>query len=102
MANSDERFLNIFAIPNGGYRCAKTAGMMKAEGVKSGVWDIAVLVPHERLNLHGLMVEMKRPGEKLSPAQKVWQKRYAKFRYARKVAESFEQFKLIIETYFEL
>jgi len=57
----------MFAIPNGGARgndsqtCMIRGGMMKAEGVKAGVYDICL--PYAMHNCHGLFIEMKKPGE---------------------------------------
>lgn len=47
----------MFAIPNGGYRNAATAGRLKAEGVKSGVADI--FLPWPTKWKHGLFLELK-------------------------------------------
>ena len=47
----------MFAIPNGGYRNAATAGRLKAEGVKSGVADI--FLPYPKKYVHGLFIELK-------------------------------------------
>ncbi len=47
-----------YAIPNGGLRDKRTAGKLKAEGVKSGVPDICVAWPFN--GHHGLYIEMKR------------------------------------------
>jgi hypothetical protein len=49
----------IHAIPNGGARSAASAGRLKAEGVRTGVWDVFVPVP--RRGHHGLYLEFKRP-----------------------------------------
>ena len=46
-----------FAVPNGGARHKKTAGMLKAEGVKAGVPD--VLWPVSRGGFSGLAIEFK-------------------------------------------
>ena len=57
----------IYSIPNGGYRSKKTAGIMKAEGVKSGVPDLhlfAVCPPY-----HSLYIEMKTEKGSLSDSQ---------------------------------
>lgn len=48
----------LYHIPNGGFRNKATAGRLKAEGVKSGVPDLCLPVPHG--GFHGLYVEMKR------------------------------------------
>ena len=57
-----------FAVPNGGSRDKITAGKLKAEGVTSGVFDFVVPCPNNEY--HGLFIEMKKPGGRLSPAQK--------------------------------
>ena len=49
----------MFAIPNGGYRNAATAGRLKAEGVKSGVSDIFLPWPRRHDNYCGLFLELK-------------------------------------------
>lgn len=57
----------MYAIPNGGERNVAVAGRLKAEGVKSGVSDICL--PIARGSLHGLYIEMKKPGGKESQQQ---------------------------------
>lgn len=63
----------VHAIPNGGERNKITAGKMKAEGARSGVWD--VFVPLPRGEFHGMYIEFKTPEYKyrqnggLKPAQ---------------------------------
>jgi hypothetical protein len=66
-----------FAIPNGGKRDARTAAMLKAEGVKAGVWDIFLPVtsgPKSELPNYGvyrgLWVEMKAGKNKTTPEQR--------------------------------
>ena len=54
----------VFAIPNGGYRSAATAGRLKAEGVVQGVPDLFVPA-------WGLWIEFKRAkGGRVSPEQR--------------------------------
>lgn len=48
----------MHAIPNGGERDRAVAGRLKAEGVKSGVWD--VFLPAPRNGKHGLYIEFKK------------------------------------------
>lgn len=49
----------LAAIPNGGYRDKITAGKLKAEGVKSGIPDLLLLV--RRGIYAALWIELKRP-----------------------------------------
>lgn len=61
-----------FAIPNGGKRDARTAAMLKAEGVKAGVWDVFLPVPainSANWKFHGLWLEMKVKPNRLTPEQ---------------------------------
>jgi len=53
----------ILAIPNGGKRNINTAKKLKAEGVTPGIPDLFIPA-------FGTWIEMKKPGGKLSPAQK--------------------------------
>ena len=58
----------LYAIPNGGERGMATAARLKAEGVKSGVSDVALAIAQR--GYHGLYIEMKKPGGKESKEQK--------------------------------
>ena len=60
----------MFAIPNGGVRNKKTGAMLKTEGVKAGVPDI--FLPVARHGVHGLFIELKKPGGKSSDSQDAW------------------------------
>lgn len=61
----------LFAVPNGGQRRKRTAGMLRAEGVKSGIPDVVLPVP--RNGYHGAYLEMKRTkGGVVSEDQKKW------------------------------
>lgn len=55
-------------IPNGGFRSQKEAIRLKKQGVKKGVADIFILYP--TAHSHGLFLELKTKGGKLSKAQK--------------------------------
>lgn len=60
----------IAAVPNGGLRTKGVAGQMKAEGVRKGYEDLQLLVA--RGGYHGLLIEMKAKGGRLSPEQEIW------------------------------
>lgn len=62
----------LFAVPNGGYRNAREAARMKAEGTVAGVADIILLVARNGYN--SLCVEFKTATGKQSALQKQWQK----------------------------
>lgn len=49
----------VHAVPNGGERNAVVAGRMKAEGARTGIWD--VFVPVRRGDTRGMYIEFKRP-----------------------------------------
>ena len=71
----------FFAVPNGGFRCDKTAGELRDEGVKAGVPD--VFLDYPVAPFHGLRIEMKRvKGGRLLPDQAVWGERYIRNGYA--------------------
>jgi hypothetical protein len=64
---TDWRLKLLFAVPNGGLRSAKTAGMLWAEGVRAGVPDI--MFPFPAGPFCGLAIEFKRPRKTTSEAQ---------------------------------
>jgi hypothetical protein len=75
----------IYAVPNGGYRSARTAKLMKAEGVKRSVPDLVLPVP--RWPFHGMYVEMKRIGWDATDAQLAYHARLREQGYCVVVAE---------------
>ena len=62
-----ELYSLMSAIPNGGYRPGKTAGMMKASGQKDGYPDLIVDLPAGVY--HGLRLELKAKGGRVSESQ---------------------------------
>ena len=59
------------AIPNGGFRNAKEAARMKAEGVVAGASDIILLVGRGGYN--ALCIELKAEKGKQTELQREWQ-----------------------------
>lgn len=60
----------LAAIPNGGHRAKRTAGQLKAEGVKPGMPDY--LMPVRRGEHVGLAIELKTATGRPSPEQRQW------------------------------
>ena len=58
----------LYAVPNGGSRNPAEAGILKAEGVRSGVPDLALDFPAGRY--HGMRIEMKSAKGIVSTEQK--------------------------------
>lgn len=85
----------LFAIPNGGKRDPATAARMKAEGVKSGVWDIMLAVP--KAGLCGLFIEMKKPEERtrknggLSDSQMLFQQWVNSYSYGTRTCYTWQE-----------
>lgn len=48
----------LAAVPNGGFRLAREAARLKAEGVRKGFPDLVLMEP--RAMFHGAVIEMKR------------------------------------------
>lgn len=90
MAKTDPRYLNIYAIPNGGTRPAHEGARLVKQGVRKGYPDINVDYPiwvGIVLFRTGLRIEMKKPivpGEdkpRVSPEQQTWLTRLQKYGY---------------------
>ncbi|HEY5234550.1 MAG TPA: hypothetical protein VIJ14_00100 [Rhabdochlamydiaceae bacterium] len=58
---------HLAAIPNGGDRNIITAVRLKAEGVKKGVFDMALFIPSK--HYHGFFIEFKSSDGWLTPDQ---------------------------------
>jgi len=95
MGQSDLDFM--FAIPNGGWRAIKTAGWLKAEGVKAGVPDIHFPVANG--GFHGLYIEMKYGWNKPTEAQEEYIEFLKERGYAVAVCYGFDEAVAVIEWY---
>lgn len=62
----------LFHIPNGGKRSKSEAARFRAAGVRSGVPDL--FLPCSRGGFHGLWIEMKAIGGRVSREQEQWRK----------------------------
>lgn len=72
---------------------------MKSEGVLAGVSDI--MLPVARNGFHGLYIELKAKGGKLSDAQRWWLSETTKQGYMATVCFGWEHAKNVITEYLE-
>lgn len=98
-ANHDERYRQIYAVPNGGSRHPAEAARMKRAGVKAGVSDICVDIPAG--SYHGLKIEMKVKGNHLTPLQSKYLELAAKYGYKTAVCYSASEAISILQEYFK-
>lgn len=89
----------MFHIPNGGKRDAREAARFKTMGVKAGVPDI--FLPAARGIYHGLFVEMKAPGGRVSTFQKSTLQALAKQGYKAVICFGWEEAAKTIVEYLE-
>lgn len=87
----------LFAIPNGGVRNIGTAVKLKKEGVLAGVPDLFLMIPKN--GWHGMWIEMKIKGGKLSPNQSEFMGRATLLGYMSVVCFGFEEAKELINEY---
>lgn len=73
-AQHPKLYWNVFAIPNGGLRNKMVAKKLKDEGVKSGVWDVLVMLPRMIGGDYklGMWIEFKVGYNKLTDNQKAF------------------------------
>ncbi len=88
---------------NGGFRCKKTAGMLKGQGVKSGVSDLVVM--EARGGWHGLYLEFKATPPRhasLQESQREWLALADARRYCAVLARGLEEAKAVLRWYADL
>ncbi|MEY9493720.1 VRR-NUC domain-containing protein [Bradyrhizobium elkanii] len=76
-----------FAVPNAGRRGFQTAQKMKAEGMRSGVADICIMMPEAKTG----WLEMKRLKGKQSTSQLGFQARCKRLGHPYAVAHTFDE-----------
>lgn len=88
----------FFAIPNGGERNVIVASKLKAEGVRAGVPDLFLAVPHGAFS--GLFIELKKTkGGRVSPNQTLMLEALKTRGFATAVCHGWIEAKTTIETY---
>mgnify|MGYP000301316633 CR=1 FL=1 len=86
-------------IPNGGKRSKAEAARFKAEGVKAGVPDVCLPIP--RGGFHGVYIEMKRQGGRVSKEQAKWLYILSKQGYLTAVCYKWENAAEILKDYLD-
>lgn len=87
----------FFHIPNGGHRHMLVAKKMKSEGVRPGIPDLKLAVPKQ--GYHGLFIEMKAQGGRLSPRQKVVISKLRANGYRVEVCRGFDAARAVVQDY---
>lgn len=87
----------MFHIPNEGRRTVQHTVSLLRQGMKPGVPDICL--PVARGKYHGLYIELKAKGGRLSPDQREWQLSLLEEGYCAAVCYGFEQARETIEWY---
>lgn len=90
----------LFAIPNGGVRNIGTAVKLKKEGVLAGVPDLFLMIPMN--GYHGLWIEMKAKGGRVSDSQKEFMGAATLMGYPAVVCFGFDEAKNAINNYLKL
>lgn len=89
--------LVLFAVPNGGARNKREAGILKAEGVTAGVADMILLTPSG--NYGALCIEFKTDEGTQRQSQKEWQQAAETAGNKYVIVRSIEDFMHEINTY---
>jgi len=89
----------LFHIPNGGKRNPREAARFKRMGVKPGVPDL--FLPVARGGFHGLFVELKSKGGRLSEYQRQWLSKMSAEGYAACVCFGFDEARRDILNYLD-
>ena len=87
----------LFAIPNGGFRNTREAGIMKGEGVTAGISDLILLYPSN--GLASLCIEFKSESGRQSPAQKEWQELIERNGSRYIICHTFDEFRVQVDSY---
>lgn len=89
-----------FHVPNGGKRDAREAARLKGLGVRAGVPDVIIPVPHHLGCFCGLALELKSPKGITSDAQSEWLDRLIEYGWRAEVVRSFDEARAMIAGYF--
>lgn len=98
-AKADPRWAMGYANANGAHKNPAARMKFKREGLKPGVPDYFFAVPSGKY--HGLYIEFKKPGGKVSEEQKDWMGRLDRAGYYVTVETDAEKAEEIVDWYFK-
>lgn len=84
-----------YAVPNGIPASRRTGGRFKAQGMKSGIFDLAFVLPDGR----AAFLEMKAPSGRLSPTQKQFQEQLVEMKIEHAVVSDLDTALRILEAW---
>ena len=87
----------LISVPNGGRRDGRTGAMIKKEGGMAGAPDLILFDPYGKLL--PLLLECKKPQEKQSPTQVLFQQDYERVGYSYLIFRSLDEFMAIVNPY---
>lgn len=87
----------LFAVPNGGWRSAREAQIMKREGVLAGVSDLLLLV--SRQGYGALCIELKSERGRPTALQQEWAGEAKRAGNRYEIVRSVEEFVALMEDY---
>ena len=90
----------LFHIPNERYCTPQQGKLLKLMGVRSGVPDLCLPVPHGQY--HGLWIEMKTEGGKTTTEQDWWGEQLMAQGFAWEVCHGWESAVRVLEWYLSL
>lgn len=90
----------LFHVPNGGKRDAREAARLQAQGVIAGVADL--VLPYPSREYHGLFIELKAEGGKLSENQRAFLQAMVSRGYCAQVAVGSKAAIELIEWYLQI
>lgn len=88
-----------FAVPNGGWRNRREAGILKAEGVTPGVADVILLTPSGGYASLCLEFKTESKGSTQRESQKGWQAAAEEAGNRYEIIRTFDRFREVVNEY---
>lgn len=92
---------DLFHAPNGGSRPGREGAKFRRLGVRRGVPDLQMPAPNYKTGAHGLFIEMKAEGGRLSPEQKAMLERLKRRGYCAEVCYGADEAISVLKAYLD-